>query len=150
MAGHLKSERLIHATREFARRFSGQVYMNYFLESQRGSYDWNYSEHIVQENRTEALDASRKVVRDGKIVFPRAGQVMREFADHLAADMKRLKEDSETGARSFRYVRTRTNHYSFAFTYDCIAGSRDTWFDPSLYGWIGDDDYWDPFIHGRF
>ncbi len=24
------------------------------------------------------------------------------------------------------YVRTGTNHYSFAFTYDCIAASRDT------------------------
>ena len=72
---------------------------------------------------------------------------MREFADHLAADMKRLKEDSETGARSFRYVRTGTNHYSFAFTYDCIAWSRAT---PWVAAIGTDDHYWDPFIHGRF
>ena len=59
--------------------------------------------------------------------------------------MKRLKEDSETGARSFRYVKTGTNHYSFAFTYDCIAWSRDTWIDPSQYGWFSydEDEHWE-------
>ena len=63
--------------------------------------------------------------------------MIREFADHMAADAKQLKEDEETGARSYRYVKTGTNHYSFAFTYDCIAASRDEYIDPSLYGWIG-------------
>ena len=33
--------------------------------------------------------------------------------------------DQETGAQSYRYVRTGTDHYSLAFTYDCIAWSRD-------------------------
>ena len=51
---------------------------------------------------------------------------MQEFAEHLAADVKQLVEDDQTGARSFRYVKTGTNHYSFAFTYDCIAWSRDS------------------------
>jgi hypothetical protein len=126
----------IHATREFARRFVGRVFMNYFLESQRGSYAWNYEEQIVQENRTEALDASRQAVRDGKAVFPRAGQRMQEFAEHLAADVKQLKEDEQTGAKSYRYVKTGTNHYSFAWTYDCIAWSKDRFIDWTQYGWI--------------
>ena len=96
------------------------------MESQRGSYKWNHDERIVQQNRTEALDASRKVVRDKRVVLPRAGKLLEEFADHLAADVKQLVEDETTGARSFRYVRTGTNHYSLAFTYDCIAWSRDS------------------------
>ena len=50
--------------------------------------------------------------------------MIREFAEHLAADVKQLKKDGETGAQSYRYVRTGTNHYSLAFTYDCIAWSR--------------------------
>ena len=50
---------------------------------------------------------------------------MQEFASHLAADVKQLVEDEETGARAYRYIKTGTNHYSFAFTYDCIAWSRD-------------------------
>ena len=41
----------------------------------------------------------------------------------MAADVKQLVEDDATGAKSFRYVRTGTDHYSLAFTYDCIAWS---------------------------
>jgi hypothetical protein len=115
----------IHATRDFANRHSGSVYLNYFVESQRGSYSWDPKESIVRENRTEAMDASRQIVRDRNVVLPRGGKVVHEFAAHLAADVKRLVEDEETGARQFRYVKTGTNHYSLAFTYDCIAWSRD-------------------------
>ena len=83
-------------------------------------------ERIVRENRTEALDASRQVVRERGVILPRAGKLMQEFADHLAADVKQLVEDEETGAKAFRYVRTGTDHFSLAFTYDCIAWSRDS------------------------
>lgn len=115
----------IHATRAFARRHHGRVFVNYFLESQRGSYAWDHKEHIVRENRTEALDASRQIVRDGDVVLPRGGGVIREFASHMAADVKELIEDEETGAKAYRYKKIGTNHYSFAFTYDCIAWSRE-------------------------
>jgi hypothetical protein len=115
----------IHATRDFANRHSGSVYLNYFVESQRGSYSWDRNEYIVRENRTEAMDASRQIVRDRNVVLPRGGKTIQEFAAHLAADVKQLIEDEETGARQFRYVKTGANHYSLAFTYDCIAWSRD-------------------------
>ncbi len=114
----------IHATRDFANRYQGRVYLNYFQESQRGSFSWDVKEHIVRENRTEAMDASRQVVRERKVVLPRGGKGIQEFASHLAADVKQLVEDEETGARSYRYIKTGTNHYSFAFTYDCIAATR--------------------------
>ena len=114
----------IHATRAFAKRHAGRVFLNYFVESQRGSYSWDTNEHIVRENRTEALDACRQHMRDGEIVLPRADTI-REFASHVSADVKRLVEDEETGAQSYRYIRTGTNHYSLAFAYDCIAWSRD-------------------------
>ncbi len=51
--------------------------------------------------------------------------MIREFARHLAAVVKQLVEDEATGAQSYRYVRTGTNHYSLAFAYDCVAWSRD-------------------------
>ena len=57
-----------------------------------------------------------------EIRFP----VSAAFAEHMACDVKQLIEDQETGAKSFRYVRTGTDHYSLAFTYDCIAWSQDT------------------------
>ena len=43
----------IHATRDFANRHPGKVYLNYFVESQRGSYSWDVKERSVRENRTE-------------------------------------------------------------------------------------------------
>ena len=75
---------------------------------------------------------------------------MEEFADHLVADVKQLVEDEDTGARSFRYVRTGTNHYSFAFTYDCIAWSGDYWGESRVVVPDGNDGYWDPILHGDF
>jgi hypothetical protein len=126
----------IHATRDFANRHPGRVYLNYFVESQRGSYNWNLDEFIVRENRTEAMDASRQIVRDRQVVLPRGGKVIQEFAQHLAADVKQLIEDEDTGAQTYRYVRTATNHFSLAFTYDCLAATRHVPFDPQLYGWM--------------
>ena len=58
-------------------------------------------------------------------MLPRGGDTIREFASHVSADVKRLVEDEETGAQSYRYIRSGTNHYSFAFAYDCVAWSRD-------------------------
>ena len=130
----------IHHTREFASRHPGQVFLNYFVESQRGSYNWNYKDHIVQENRTEALDASRQAIREKKVILPRGGEVVREFAEHMASDVKQLVEDEDTGAKSFRYVKTGTDHYSLAFTYECIAASRYQPIDWSQYGWMGYDE----------
>lgn len=115
----------IHITRAFANRHPGRVWLNYFQESQRGGYRWDRDQWIVYENRTEALDASRQVIRDRKVALPRTGPVLQQFAEHLSADVKRLVEDEETGARAYRYVKTGTNHFSFALTYDCIAWSRE-------------------------
>ena len=140
----------IHATRDFANRHPGQVYLNYFVESQRGSYSWDTKEWIVRENRTEAMDASRQIVRDRNVVLPRGGKVIQEFASHLAADVKQLVEDEETGARSYRYVKTGTNHYSFAFTYDCIAWSRDRGRPGRMAVGTKDDTFYDPILHAEF
>ena len=49
-----------------------------------------------------------------------------------AADAKRLEENEETGALTYKYIKTGTNHFSLAFTYDCIAWSRDTSWGPRV------------------
>ena len=61
-----------------------------------------------------------------------------------------LVEDEETGARSYRYVKTGTNHYSFAFTYDCIAWSRDRCRPCRIAVGTPDDNFYDPILHGLF
>lgn len=136
----------IHATRAFMERHRGRVWLNFFVESQKGSYRWDEEQQIVQVNRTEALDAAKKAIRDGEVILPRRVRLIEEFAEHLASDAKKLIEDEETGSKTYKYIRTGRNHYSLAFTYDRIAATMDG-------GWSGfydddeeedDDDYVSP------
>jgi hypothetical protein len=114
-----------HATRAFSKRFPRRVWLNYFNEGQKGSYRWDEKDSLVHENRTEALDASRKAIRDGLVLLPQRSPLVEEFAAHLAADAKRLQEEPETGSQVYRYIRTGVDHFSLAFTYDCIAWSGE-------------------------
>lgn len=75
----------------------------------------------MQVNRTEALDASRAAIRDRKVVLPRRCPLVEQFAAHMANDAKQLREDPDTGAQAYRYIRTGADHFSLALTYDCIA-----------------------------
>jgi hypothetical protein len=131
----------IHSTREFAKRHGGTVWLCYFNENQKGSAKWDREQHIVQVNRTEALDAAKKGIRDGEVVLPRRVPLLETFAEHLASDAKKLIEDEETGAKSYRYIRTGTNHYSLAFTYDWLASEQErrSWGDCFI-DVIDDDD----------
>lgn len=110
-----------HATRAFAKRFSCEVYLNFFNENQHGEPRWNDAENKVDVNRTEALDLSRALVREKRLTLPPDLPHLDEFARHLAADAKVLNEDEETGAKRYRYVRTGPDHFSLAFTYAALA-----------------------------
>lgn len=115
-----------HATREFARRHRGNVYMAFFQEQQRGEPRWDGPSQMVYVNRVDALDASRAAVRDKKVVLPRQQPIVEEFARHMAADAKQLEEDEDTGAKRYKYIRTGADHYSLAFTYGLMAATADT------------------------
>ena len=115
----------IHATRAFAERHRGRVWVNYFNEHQKGAFKWDEETHIVQVNRTEALDAAKKGIRDAEVVLPRRIPLLEVFAEHLASDAKKLIEDEDTGSKTYKYIRTGTNHYSLAFTYDWIASEQE-------------------------
>ncbi len=115
-----------HATREFARRHAGQVFMSFFNDAQRGAPRWDTKHRTVQVNRTEALDASRAAIRDKQITLPRRTPLVELFAQHLAADAKVLDENEETGAKKYRYIRTGEDHFSLAFTYAWLAATNQT------------------------
>jgi len=101
-----------HATRDFAHRHRGKVFMCFFNETQRGSAHREHATQIVQVNRTEALDASRAAVRQKKLVLPRRVPLVELFAQHMAADAKVLEEDEATEAKKYRYLRTGEDHFS--------------------------------------
>ncbi len=75
-----------HATRAFAGRNRGWVLMNFFIEHERGSTNWDHGDRIVQVKDTKALDASRTAVREEKITHFRRQAIIEEFA------AKHLKE----------------------------------------------------------
>ena len=110
-----------HATRAFARRHPGKVFLNFFNEAQRGSIRWDDKDLKVEVNRTEALDASREAVREKKLVIARGLPDIEVFARHMACDAKVLDEDEDTGAKRYRYIRTGADHFSLAFTYAWMA-----------------------------
>ena len=75
----------------------------------------------MEVNRTEALDASRAVIREGKVTIPPPSREVEEFARHLSCEAKVLVENEETGEKRYKYVRTGENHFSLAFTYALMA-----------------------------
>jgi hypothetical protein len=109
-----------HATRDFAKRHD-EIYLNFFVESQRGSAKYHKKDQRVDINRTEALDFSRRLIRDQKVTLLPRSREMEEFARHMACDAKVLEDNEETGAKKYRYIRTGENHYSMAFTYAAMA-----------------------------
>jgi hypothetical protein len=115
-----------HATRAFAQRHRGRVFLNFFNENQRGSANWSRDDLKVDVNRTEALDASRAAIRDEKVILPRRVPIVELFAKHMAADAKILAEDEDTGAKKYKYVRTGEDHFSLAFTYAWMAAESYT------------------------
>ncbi len=125
-----------HAARAFARRYPERVYLNFFNENQRGMPRWDEESFTVQENRTEALDASRRAFRDREVQLPRRSPILEEFAEHLSCDVKQLVENEETGAQSYRYVRTGPNHFSMAFTYAWLAFEMERRGGGSQMKWI--------------
>ena len=110
-----------HSTRAFAKRHLGNVYLSFFNQHQRGSANWDLKKRRVDINRTEALDASRAIIRERGILLSRRASHLQEFAKHMACDAKILEEDPDTGAKKYRYVRTGEDHFSLAFTYAVMA-----------------------------
>jgi len=78
-------------------------------------------------------------------VLPPGGPLLQEFAEHLAADVKKLVVDEDTGAQAFKYVKAGTNHYSLAFTYDQIAATQDRCSGRAYVGWHSHEEFF-----GRF
>ena len=107
--------------RNFAERFHGRVYLNYYNDHQKGHYKWNDKEMIVQANRTESLDASHNEISTQNVVIPRQSDTIEMFAKHLHNVAKKLEEDEETGSQRYVYVKLGEDHFRHAYNYECMA-----------------------------
>src|SRR5215475_13898227 len=115
-----------HATRAFADRHGGAVYLCFFNENQKGKAQWDFGNRKVEVNRTEALDASKAAIREKRVTLPRRDPMVELFARHMTADAKKLEEDEETGAKKYRYFKTGENHFGYTFNYAWMAAQDRT------------------------
>ncbi len=107
--------------RAFAERNKGRVYLNYYMEHQRGAYAWDEKGLIVRCNRTESLDASHREITDRSLILPKECDMTRAFAEHLHNVAKKLEEDEETGSKRYVYVRLGPDHFRHALNYEAMA-----------------------------
>ena len=115
-----------HATRAFAERHRGRSRCASSSQNKMAEVKWDLGSQTVHVDRTEAMDASRALVREGRVVISRGAGDVETFARHLACDVKALEEDPETGAKRYRYVKSSgENHLGMAFTYACLAVRRE-------------------------
>lgn len=120
--------------RQLADAFRGRVFLCYYNKHQKGAYAWNEKDFTVQVNRTESMDASHNAIQDQKIVLPRNGDTLREFAQHCHNVAKKLEEEEETdpktrqkrktGTKRWVYVNLGPDHFRHAFNYHEIARSE--------------------------
>ena len=109
--------------REFALRHPGQVYLNFYVEKQKGEVKWDDEEFICQENRTESMDASHAGYHSKKNVLPPRSPEAEEFAEHCSNVAKKLDEDEETGSKRYIWVKLGEDHFRHADNYACIAAA---------------------------
>jgi len=111
----------LNDARKFATRFEGRVFVNFYNEHQKGSYAWNERDYVVQENRTESLDASHAEIMDEDIILPKQCEITEEFARHMSNVAKKLEEDPETGSKRYVFIKLGEDHFRHAFNYECMA-----------------------------
>ncbi len=77
----------------------------------------------VDINRTESLDTSHSVLRDKKVVFPRTGVTMEDFADHCMAIARMEFTSPKDGHLYARWVQdeSQRDDYRHAFNYDVMC-----------------------------
>jgi hypothetical protein len=112
--------------RELASRNQGKVFMNFYVETQKGEYKWDEEQYIVQENRTESLDASHSLFDLKKNILPARNEEIEEYATHCSNIAKKLEEDEETGSKRYVWVKLGDDHYRHADNYAAIALSSNT------------------------
>jgi hypothetical protein len=128
------------ATR-FAERWSGRVWMAYYPRwpyAQRNILcrwpkDTDLVQYVVSINRTAALDAVIAQFSARRVVLPMYARELGgavdasgvgEFYRHLAAPIRVMETEAETGQSISTYVQNGPDHYAHATLYALIAGLR--------------------------
>lgn len=116
----------IRKVREFQRNESFSVFACDYVEMRTGMTHWDEKDKVIKCNRTEICDATHELATEpGRLTLPRVNTEIKEFAKQMCNIAKVLEEDSESGARIYRYKKLNVNdHYRHAMNYCLLASER--------------------------
>ncbi len=123
-----------HSARDFAKRFSGKVYLCYYQDNQKGAYVWKHPDDKAEDefkdwsvnvNRTEALDAMYEEITRRELCLPKMGDsLQREFIEQMINMAKVHDVDEETGVKKAVWKKLGEDHFAHANSYSAIAASQ--------------------------
>ena len=115
----------IRKVREFQAAETFSVFGCDYVETRLGMTAWDEKDRIIKCNRTEVCDQSHDFfIVPGKLELPRRHQELDQFAKEVCNIAKVLEEDSDTGARVYRYKKLGPDHYRHAVNYMILASER--------------------------
>lgn len=115
--------------REFQAAYRyGSVWLAYYVTQAVGSKDvepqaWNYSDRVVNLDRTRTLDETYARFFDGKNTLPQNIHSIRDYYAHLKA-LVRVLEDGRNGEKVAAYIQNGPDHLAHAENY-CAVASND-------------------------
>ena len=98
-----------------------KIFLCDYAERQRVSQRLDESKEVMVVRRTELFDQTHELFRDGLIEIPRKSQEIERYAKELCNAVKILKEDKETGYKSYHYIKRGREDYRNATNYFELA-----------------------------
>ena len=110
---------------EFQKAENFSVFGCNYVETKTGQIAWDEKDHIIKGNRTEICDMTHELIANpGGFELPRRNQEIDQFVKEVCNVAKVLEEDTETGAKIFRYKKLGADHYRHALNYALLASER--------------------------
>lgn len=106
----------------------------------KSDYKWSEdkNEPLVSVNRTDSMDRSQYLLRNGMLSLPDASnQEVRTFAVHCSNVAKNTEVDEKTGMPDIKYIRLGADDYRHALNYDTVGWYKGEYFksfDPKKAG----------------
>lgn len=114
------------SARQFQKTEPYIIHLCEYAESMPSGPQFNANTGIVKVNRTEAFDASHRLITTpGMLRLPRLGPEMKEFAKQVCGCAKVQEKNKKTGLIVYRYrtVGTAGDHFRNALNYFMLAAS---------------------------
>lgn len=112
--------------REWQKQEHFQIFGCQYVDSKSSVWAWNELDRTVKVNRTEVCDATHHLIAEsGRLILPRRNNEIEQFAFEACNIAKILEENTETGAKEFRYRKLDSrDHYRHALNYCFLASER--------------------------